>query len=256
VSATLVAIIDGSLVARFVSLDSEQDGAQRLFDDAKQLRDAAQLRAGQAKAELFDWEIDNFRRRCPERLAHGASDMAQLDDYLVLDGNFRSSPAICALNKSLRLSGRQEIAVGRHKESAIAVQVVGYQKVAGCSGRVEVVATTHSLTVEEVLFLSHWGSDARACAGSPDTTSSTGKKVLAIARAGLVLRSSSASPRDRKSAIEVVEGALRAVAKVDDEDLGEPIEPRWPREAAVRLAVSLDPAGVDGKDFAARLPGT
>jgi hypothetical protein len=60
VSATLVAIIGGLLVARFVTLDSEQQGAQQLLDDAEGRLATAQNRVHEARQRLRDWEINDF----------------------------------------------------------------------------------------------------------------------------------------------------------------------------------------------------
>jgi hypothetical protein len=62
-SAALVAIIGGLLVGRFVSIDSEQQGSQKLLDDASGRLDRARERAEEARKELR-------RRRCHDFLGH------------------------------------------------------------------------------------------------------------------------------------------------------------------------------------------
>jgi hypothetical protein len=57
------------------------------------------------------------------------------------------------------------------------------------------------------------------------------------------------------SAVELVERMLRSVAHVEEDLGGGAVEDRWLRETAVRLAVSLDPAGSNAKDFAAAARG-
>jgi hypothetical protein len=59
-SATLVAIVGGLLVARFVSLDSEQQGAQQLLEEAQGRLDTAQERADEARRRLREWDQNDF----------------------------------------------------------------------------------------------------------------------------------------------------------------------------------------------------
>jgi len=78
-SATLVAIIGGLLVARFVSLTSEQDGAKRVLEDARERFRTAELRAAEAKADLRDWEISRFfDDDVLEAISHGEYDVGEL----------------------------------------------------------------------------------------------------------------------------------------------------------------------------------
>jgi hypothetical protein len=62
VSATFVAIIGGLLVARYVTLDSEQQGAQHLLDDANARLKTARKRAKQARQNLYSWDVNSFFR--------------------------------------------------------------------------------------------------------------------------------------------------------------------------------------------------
>lgn len=76
--------------------------------------------------------------------------------------------------------------------------------------------------------------------------------MLGIAWASSVLRSNSSPARERHQAVELVERTLRAAVGSDDRN--EPgLDERWLRDAAVRLAVSLDPSGSTAKDFALKL---
>jgi hypothetical protein len=60
VSATLVAIIGGLLVARFVTITSEQESGQQLIDDAQGRLATAREREKVANDTFVDWEINNF----------------------------------------------------------------------------------------------------------------------------------------------------------------------------------------------------
>ncbi|PXY16623.1 hypothetical protein [Prauserella muralis] len=59
-SAGLVAIIGGLLVNRFIGLDSEQQGAQRILDDAISRRGLVKQRADQTAKALRDFEAHDF----------------------------------------------------------------------------------------------------------------------------------------------------------------------------------------------------
>ncbi|MEY9948066.1 hypothetical protein [Kitasatospora sp. GAS1066B] len=61
-SAALVSIVGGLLVARFVGLDSEQQGAQKLMDDAQERLGIAQRRAAEANSEVMRWDAGGFLR--------------------------------------------------------------------------------------------------------------------------------------------------------------------------------------------------
>jgi hypothetical protein len=59
-SATMVAIVGGLLVARFVSIESEQEGAQQLLDDAKGRLSTAERRSKDAQDRLYAWDVNAF----------------------------------------------------------------------------------------------------------------------------------------------------------------------------------------------------
>jgi hypothetical protein len=59
-SAAMVAIVGGLLVARFVTIASEQEGAQRLLDDARDRLSTARRREREARDGLRDWYINDF----------------------------------------------------------------------------------------------------------------------------------------------------------------------------------------------------
>ena len=92
-----------------------------------------------------------------------------------------------------------------------------------------------------------------ACAGvRGDRDSRSANAVLGIAWAHTILRSGSSTSADRLRAVQLVERALRNVANVDDEDEAA-LDERWLRDAAYRLAASLDPAGSTAKAYALKV---
>jgi hypothetical protein len=59
-SAAMVAIVGGLLVARFVSIASEQEGAERLLQDERNHLTTARRREQEARGSLLDWDVHDF----------------------------------------------------------------------------------------------------------------------------------------------------------------------------------------------------
>jgi hypothetical protein len=79
-SSALVAIVGGLLVARFVTLDSEQQGAQRVLEDAEARLALARQRAQQAAGDLLRWGVRHFlySREVLTAINEGVEDLAEL----------------------------------------------------------------------------------------------------------------------------------------------------------------------------------
>lgn len=196
----------------------------------------------------MDQSIFEFRRAEPIAV-QGFT--ARLGTPLRFDDNYRSSPAICALNNSLRHGNQREMACGEHAACLTPVQLLGYQRFDQVAPAVKALITPHRLSRSDIMVLAYVESHARQCAGgraSKDEARSNA--VLRIADAGTVLRDTSSSSRDRLRAVRAIEEVLRVVAQADDEAASS-LDERWLRDTAVRLAVSLDPAGSMPKDYAA-----
>ena len=195
----------------------------------------------------LDQSIFEFRRADPEGVRAFANG---LGTPLMLDGNYRSSPAICALNNSLRHSNREETPAGDNISCTTPVQLLSFRSPGQVAAAVEAVLATHDVPQNDVIFLAHRTTDARGCAGSPtDGTTHSTNAVIGIARASRKLRSDSSDGRTRRQAVELVERTLRIVA--EDDDQSDPaLDERWLRDAAVRLAVTLDPTPNDAKAYA------
>lgn len=206
----------------------------------------------------LDQSIFEFRRADPEKIRAFAS---ELTSHLNLDGNFRSSPAICALNLSLRTGNRAEQPSGRHQGCAIPIQLLPYSVQAEVLPGVTQLRTTHGLGPLDLIILAHKTADARTCAGVADRPGGKIRGVSAIAAAGYELRSAASDPRTRLRAVNSVEQALVAVLRDEsDGDLAvervceqQRVDRRWLRQAAVRLAVAIDPTGNSARDFAERV---
>jgi hypothetical protein len=80
-SAGMVAIVGGLLVARFVTLISEQEGAQHLLDDAEARLVIARRRAKEADQRLYDWDVVHFfEPEVIQAIGSGTQDIAKLRD--------------------------------------------------------------------------------------------------------------------------------------------------------------------------------
>ena len=78
-SAAMVAIVGGLLVARFVTLISEQEGAQQVLDDAKERLGTAHKRAKEAEERLVNSDVDDFfDREVLNAIGGGTKDVREL----------------------------------------------------------------------------------------------------------------------------------------------------------------------------------
>jgi superfamily I DNA/RNA helicase len=199
-----------------------------------------------AVADL-DQSIFAFRRADPKGVRAFTQ---ELGTPLALNGNYRSSPAICALNNSLRFGDRSETACGENALCEVPVLLLEYRKQDKVAAAVDTLLAVHERPRREAVVLAHRESDAQACAGvRGDRDSRSANAVLGIAWAHTMLRSGSSTGADRLRAVRTVEKNLRNVANVDDED-ETALDDGWLRDAAYRLAASLDPAGSTAKAYA------
>lgn len=79
-SAALVAIVGGLLVARFVTLDSDEQSSRRVIADAEGRLSMARRRSEGARRSLFVWIADNFigERDVRDAIGEGVVDLAEL----------------------------------------------------------------------------------------------------------------------------------------------------------------------------------
>jgi hypothetical protein len=79
-SAGLVAIVGGLLVARFVTLDSEQQGAQRILDDAEARLAVARQRSQEDSEQLLRWDARQLLndREVLTAINEGTEELAEL----------------------------------------------------------------------------------------------------------------------------------------------------------------------------------
>jgi DNA helicase II / ATP-dependent DNA helicase PcrA len=198
----------------------------------------------------MDQSIFEFRQAEPEKVR---AFTATLGTPLSLNGNWRSSPAICALNNSLRSGSQREVACGENQSCQIPVQLLEFSSHDHVAPAVEQLLATHELPHSETIFLSYRGSDARKSAGVPKENSGPGSNlVLGVAWASEVLQTASSTPKERSQAVGLIERVIRTAADVDELDESS-LDERWLRDTAVRLAVSAGPTSSTPRNYAEKL---
>ncbi|WP_274562401.1 UvrD-helicase domain-containing protein [Streptomyces spiramyceticus] len=203
----------------------------------------------------LDQSIYEFRRAVPERVAAFA---ATLPNRLALVDNFRSSPAICAMNSALRVGAVPDLARGPYAQSKVPVQVISYNRTQSIAADVLATAEKHGLMADETIIVSHGTADVLRAAGVKASDAVGTNRVAAIVDAGYKLRSSS-DGKSRVAALERVERDLVEAAvggSLDHKSLEavceeHSIERRWLRDATMRLCQALDPHGMTAAQFSA-----
>ena len=210
-----------------------------------------------AVADL-DQAIFEFRRATPE--AVGAF-LSELPSGRRLDGNFRSTPAICEVNRRLRVSDDVDEACGDRAGLATPVRLLSFDDEADVRAAVEAILNEEGLPVGGAKVIAHKRKDAKACAGAVNEAPVGNRKVLRVAQANLVIRHDT-DPTRRRRAIESIERVLLELTdapRPEDRSthaLAEAVgvQFRWLRDAAVRVCLGANPEG-NRTDYAASIRG-
>lgn len=166
-----------------------------------------------------------------------------------LDGNFRSSPAICTAVDSLRSSAFTDRAVGFTKDVADPVQLICYRNPSQARIEIRAVLNEHHVPTEQLVVLAHAGGAARACAGAGSAASTFSTNVLVgIATHAHDIQDEDAPSRLRAEALTALGAALHQLTadhlkgltlEAYTESIG--LGLRGYRERCLRLAMSLPP---------------
>lgn len=205
-----------------------------------------------------DQSIYGFRSDAP---ADVTTFLAKLSQGQRLDGNFRSSPAICSAVDSLRSGTASDRPVGRNREVDSPVILLSYRQRQTIARTVTAVLETHGITGDEVVVLAHAADHARVAAGAPGTGTDTTNKLVVLARAHHVLSDVGRTANERIAAIRSIERTIReqGVAEVTDLDQPEYLEAcniseRVFREACLRIAASVPrPFDIKPSEFRAAI---
>jgi hypothetical protein len=250
-------LLANHLAARFaeVIVDEAQDCGADELAILEFLREAGVFTT--LVADL-DQAIYEFRRATPRQLEVFVQSLTRGQ---TLDGNFRSSPAICALNCSLRSSAYMENAVGRHAAVATPVQLVSYDKLSELPIKLSAVVAANGLRNQDMVVLAHAASHALQAAGAGKTSDVGNRRIVLIANAAQRVLSQSSDARVRVGAIQDVERIL--VGLIDDEQPGYAtldalcevygLDRRWLRDAATRVLMAAHPADHDSSTYTARI---
>jgi ATP-dependent exoDNAse (exonuclease V) beta subunit len=205
-----------------------------------------------------DQAIFEFRRATPHQLD---SFVKTLTPGQPLDGNFRSSPAVCALNDCLRSGTETDKPMGRNVGVVAPIQLVEYRNFEELPALIRASLAQHDLAEHDVVVLAHKRNHARQAAGSAAATAVGAQKVMRVAEASRLMRAKGADAKTvfratataERLLLERLEGHDLAQTTVDTmcESLG--IERRWLREAAVRTLMAADPDQCDRTQYSARL---
>ncbi|MEU5156141.1 UvrD-helicase domain-containing protein [Glycomyces sp. NPDC021274] len=204
----------------------------------------------------LDQAIYEFRSATPTKV-HEFGTTLTLQPTLV--ENWRSSPAICAFNNSLRSQTMIEKPVGDTAAVGTPIYLVTYAQLDQILPAALSISKQHEVHTDELVLLAHKRKDALRAAGMAASGELGSNRVAAIADAGLKLRSAETDAVARRDAVRRVEKAVLAV--LDDggdlrfksiegacAELG--IDERRLREASVRMAVSLSAQGKTRGQFA------
>lgn len=190
-----------------------------------------------------DQSIYGFRSDAP---ADVTKFLSRLSKGQRLDGNFRSSPAICSAVDSLRSGTASDRPVGRNREVYSPVVLLPYKHRRTLPRVLAGVLEAHALKRDEVVVLAHAADHARVAAGAPGTGSHSENKLVALARAHHVLSDVGRTAQERVAAVRCIERTIREQGLAEVTNLDQPqyleacnISEQVFREACLRIVASV-----------------
>ena len=172
---------------------------------------------------------------------------AELNEGERLNGNFRSSPAICAMVDSLRSTPEKDEPCGQQANVQEPIHVVSFGKNRDVEPRATSILSASGVEIHEAVVLAHTGADARACAGAGSQPAEQSGRLARLAQAvHMVVSEGSSLPHARARALDQVGRILRELGSVEDQALGQDefldkhdLTPRSHRYACLQLAVAV-----------------
>lgn len=205
-----------------------------------------------------DQSIYGFRSDLPADLAPFLESLGSGER---LDGNFRSSPAICSAVDSLRASSTSDRPVGRHAGLATPVILVKYQRRQRLPNVFAHVLENHGMAKDQLVVLAHSAEHARVAAGAPGQGAESTSRLVRLARAHHVINDPTRTGADRVVAMHAVERSVRELGTADVVDLDHAdyleecgLTHRAFREGCLRVAATIpQPFDMSPADFRAAL---
>lgn len=137
-----------------------------------------------------------------------------------LNGNFRSTPAICQLANSLRsASSGTDQARGKYKTSMQSVVLYQYNRPADLAKYARKLARSHGFSSEQCVVLAHGTRKAAQCAGGSVLPEGITSRLARIAAAVECLRAESSTGKLRKQALGELSVCLHESAKNEFKEL-------------------------------------
>lgn len=170
--------------------------------------------------------------------------LARLTPGARLNGNFRSSPAICALVGSLRHGADADIPMGTAAAVTMPVIVTVFRSREEVRPAVAAILEGLGISNEESLVLAHASSVSRSCAGADRSFHSTNSRLVLLALATHRFQHQSSSPAIRRDALRDLERIICELSGTDkmiaDYLETQGITERWFRDCCLRIASALD----------------
>lgn len=161
-----------------------------------------------------------------------------------LDGNFRSSPAICTAIGSLRHGSEADVAVGEASGVTQPLTVATYRRPSDVRPAVMAILESCAIPEEDAIVLAHAAATSRGCAGAGGSMRSTDSRLVSLAISVHRLQAAGGSPAVRRDALRDIERIIcelsGAEGTIDEYLDARGLTERWFRDCCLRIAVALD----------------
>lgn len=190
-----------------------------------------------------DQSIYGFRSDAPADVTNFLGKLAEGER---LNGNFRSSPAICVAVGSLRTGSERDDPIGRHFKVESPVVLLSYRRRQSLPQVLTSVIDAHGIARSDLIVLAHSAEHARVAAGAPGSGADSTSKLVILARAHHVISDPHRSGQERVAAMRSVERTIRELGVPEVAELDHPdyldacgLSERTFREGCLRLATAL-----------------
>ncbi|WP_300645790.1 UvrD-helicase domain-containing protein [Nocardioides sp.] len=179
----------------------------------------------------------------------GTESLGRLLDRLAvgdrLDGNFRSSPAICTAVGSLRQGNESDVAVGDASGVTGSVAVAVFRRPTDVRSRVIEILEARGIPEDEVIVLAHAAATSRGCAGAGGSMRSTDSRFVSLAIAVHRFQSVASSPSTRREALRQVQRLMCELGGGEESEAdyleSRGLTERSLAERCLRIATELQP---------------